>query len=505
MAADSSQNANQNHYDVLGIDRRASSDDVRSAYRLRSHMFHPDKYENYPEPLRSQLIAEAAKEFKKLTTAYDTLRDPRKRTLHDRHLDSTWGRPASSRAAAGARPATRPASTRSSSKRSGPRATVREAAEADADDEKKARREAQREERARRAAAEAARPRERDPMLVVRPDTLEFGAMAIGATKQLPVKIANAGGRTLFGEISSNRAWLSVNRRSFVSSSVLILVTVDTNGLRAGEEYTGALTVTTLNGGDQIVPVSVRVSGKPEPLLAGVPSLLDFGTAEAGSAKTRTIRLTNAGTGTLIGSITTRVGAPRAAANDAPPEATRGAEAAPDAPDAEPPVEWLEVSESRFRANDFSFEVIARTAGLAPGDHEAEVLVYTNGGQARVKVLLQVTTPAGTLARGARRPEPDSAAAEGAQHATTNGAQAPSSPGATGAAGTVADLSKAERDQLLRRIVQIEPETVWERDFLRRIVHLIRSGTTLAPGELAKIYEMEARLPASAQEESKTT
>ena len=44
---------------------------------------------------------------------------------------------------------------------------------------------------------------------------------------------------------------------------------------------------------------------------------------------------------------------------------------------------------------------------------------------------------------------------------------------------------------------RIEPETVWERDFLRRIVHLIRSGTALAPGELAKIYEMEARVPAA--------
>jgi hypothetical protein len=70
------------------------------------------------------------------------------------------------------------------------------------------------------------------------------------------------------------------------------------------------------------------------------------------------------------------------------------------------------------------------------------------------------------------------------------------------APGAVSHLSKAERDQLLQRVVQIEPETVWERDFLRRIVHLIRSGTELAPGELAKIYEMEARIPSSAQEES---
>src|ERR687885_1633508 len=78
----------QNHYDVLGLERDASTDDVRSAYRLRSHMFHPDKYETYPEPLRSQLKTEAAKEFKKLTAAYDVLRDPAKRAAHDRDLNT---------------------------------------------------------------------------------------------------------------------------------------------------------------------------------------------------------------------------------------------------------------------------------------------------------------------------------------------------------------------------------------------------------------------------------
>src|SRR5687768_591699 len=87
--------AYQDHYGVLGIERRATFEDVRSAYRLRSHMFHPDKYENYPEPLRTQLLAEAAKEFKKLTTAYDTLRDPQKRATYDRQASSYgWSRSA---------------------------------------------------------------------------------------------------------------------------------------------------------------------------------------------------------------------------------------------------------------------------------------------------------------------------------------------------------------------------------------------------------------------------
>jgi curved DNA-binding protein CbpA len=442
-----------NLYDVLGLDRRASQDEVRAAYRLRSHMFHPDKYQNYPEPLRSQLLAEAAKEFKKLTQAYDTLRDPAKRAAHNRQLDTTWSRPASRHAAA-------PASTRSragSRKATPGHATVRDAEEVDAEEEKRVRREDRARQRAAAAAAEAAKPRERDPQLVVRPDTLDFGALALGATKQLPLKVANAGGRTLFGEISTNRSWLTVNRRSFVSSSILILVQVDTNGLRAGEEYSGSLVVSTLNGGDQVVPVALRVSGKPEPLLAGVPSLLDFGVADptvAGSTKTRTIRLTNGGTGTLIGSVATRV-------NEG---------------------DWLSVSETRFRANDVSFEVICRPHGLPGGEHQGEVLIFTNGGQARVQVILQ-TTPGVTLARQE----------DGAE--TEDEATAPAAPTPI-PTQAVATLDKAERDALLKRIVLIEPESVWERDFLRRIVQLIRSDTPLAPGELAKIYELEARGPA---------
>jgi curved DNA-binding protein CbpA len=450
----------QNHYDVLGLDRRASSDDVRAAYRLRSHMFHPDKYENYPEPLRSQLLAEAAKEFKKLTQAYDTLRDPSRRAAHDRQLDAPWG--GHSRAAGRASRAPAAPPRRASAAAPG-RTTVRDASDVDEEE----RRRAQREERARKraeAAAEPPRPRERDPMLVVRPGELDFGALALGATKQLPLKIANAGGRTLFGEITSNRSWLSVNRRSFVSSSTLVLVQADTNGLRAGEEYAGALVVSTLNGGDQLVPVSLRVSGKPEPLLAGAPSLLDFGTAESGSTKTRTVRLTNAGTGTLIGSVVTRG-------------------------------DWLSVSESRFRANEAVFEVIARTAGLPAGEHQGEVLVLSNGGQAKVQVLLQVAAGTGMAARGAARQAADDELGNGVGSNGRAGAAAGGGESENGVPRTapVAELNAEERQALLKRIVQIEPETTFERDFLRRIVHLVRAGEHLAPGELAKIYELEAR------------
>ncbi|HVG97179.1 MAG TPA: J domain-containing protein, partial [Chloroflexota bacterium] len=97
MASEVETQLVQSHYDVLGLVRGATAEEVRNAYRLRSHMFHPDKYENYSEPLRTQLKGEAAKEFKKLTAAYEVLRDPAKRAAHDRQLDATarsYGAPA---------------------------------------------------------------------------------------------------------------------------------------------------------------------------------------------------------------------------------------------------------------------------------------------------------------------------------------------------------------------------------------------------------------------------
>ena len=64
MASDVDPQLIQSHYDVLGLARGATAEEVKNAYRLRSHMFHPDKYENYPEPLRTQLKGVASKEFK---------------------------------------------------------------------------------------------------------------------------------------------------------------------------------------------------------------------------------------------------------------------------------------------------------------------------------------------------------------------------------------------------------------------------------------------------------
>lgn len=61
------------HYEVLGIDRQASVDDIKKAYRRLARELHPDVNPS----------ADAAERFKQVTHAYDVLSDPKQRQQYD--------------------------------------------------------------------------------------------------------------------------------------------------------------------------------------------------------------------------------------------------------------------------------------------------------------------------------------------------------------------------------------------------------------------------------------
>jgi molecular chaperone DnaJ len=65
----------QDYYDLLGIARDASPDDVRRAYRRLAKQHHPDVNDSDPE---------ADQRFKTINEAYEVLRDPDKRAAYDR-------------------------------------------------------------------------------------------------------------------------------------------------------------------------------------------------------------------------------------------------------------------------------------------------------------------------------------------------------------------------------------------------------------------------------------
>ncbi|MEY4412559.1 MAG: hypothetical protein RL560_818, partial [Actinomycetota bacterium] len=61
------------YYDLLGIDRGATQDDIKKAYRKIARELHPDVN---PDP-------EVQNKFKEVTAAYDVLSDPQKRQQYD--------------------------------------------------------------------------------------------------------------------------------------------------------------------------------------------------------------------------------------------------------------------------------------------------------------------------------------------------------------------------------------------------------------------------------------
>ncbi|HEX9485049.1 MAG TPA: molecular chaperone DnaJ, partial [Gemmatimonadaceae bacterium] len=63
-------------YLTLGVERDASDDDIKRAYRKLAMAYHPD---------RNGGAKEAEEKFKEITEAYDVLRDPQKRVTYDRY------------------------------------------------------------------------------------------------------------------------------------------------------------------------------------------------------------------------------------------------------------------------------------------------------------------------------------------------------------------------------------------------------------------------------------
>src|SRR5213080_1032449 len=62
-------------YKILGVDKKASQEDIKKAYRKLARQYHPDKNPGDKD---------AETRFKEISAAYDVLGDPEKRKQYDR-------------------------------------------------------------------------------------------------------------------------------------------------------------------------------------------------------------------------------------------------------------------------------------------------------------------------------------------------------------------------------------------------------------------------------------
>jgi curved DNA-binding protein CbpA len=63
----------KSHYDVLGVPVTATQEQIVTAYRLRSKVLHPDRF----DPIKQRVEWELANELvKELNASYAVLRDP---------------------------------------------------------------------------------------------------------------------------------------------------------------------------------------------------------------------------------------------------------------------------------------------------------------------------------------------------------------------------------------------------------------------------------------------
>lgn len=78
----------RDYYDILGVSRNASKDDIKRAYRRMAKKYHPDLNKDNPKA--------AEEKFKEISEAYEVLIDDQKRSLYDQYgfeglRQQVWG------------------------------------------------------------------------------------------------------------------------------------------------------------------------------------------------------------------------------------------------------------------------------------------------------------------------------------------------------------------------------------------------------------------------------
>jgi len=205
-------------------------------------------------------------------------------------------------------------------------------------------------------------PRTAPPRLRVEPEALQLGPLPKGSMQTAVLVVVMEGIGSLRGSVRPNQAWLRTSVSQAEGNRCTVQVTVDTANLRDGWRHHGSVTIGTVVGGSQTIPVTVDVEAEPRPAVRIEPELLDFGVvyAQAGPV-TRQVRVSNGGTGHLSGHVNISHA-------------------------------WVNVTPERFAANEQLLSVTLLPHRLKAGRrYTTRLHLETNGGIAVIPVRVQVS------------------------------------------------------------------------------------------------------------------
>ena len=75
----------KDYYQILGVKKDATLDDIKKAYRKLAREHHPDMVKESDKEA-------AEKRFKEINEAYQVLRDPQKRKMYDQYAQQHYGK-----------------------------------------------------------------------------------------------------------------------------------------------------------------------------------------------------------------------------------------------------------------------------------------------------------------------------------------------------------------------------------------------------------------------------
>ncbi|MHB0878362.1 MAG: DnaJ domain-containing protein [Anaerolineae bacterium] len=200
------------------------------------------------------------------------------------------------------------------------------------------------------------------PRLRVTPQSLQFGPLPKGSTQTATLTITMEGISSLRGSVRPNQPWLRTSVSDADGSTCSVEVTVDTATLRDGWRHAGSVTIGTIAGGSQTVPVTVIVAPEPRPAVRVEPEILDFGEVypQAGPVA-RELVIRNGGTGVLSGHV-------------------------------EISHRWLAAQPDRLDGNEQTVTISVDPLHLKPGRrYNSRLQVETNGGVAVVPIRVRVS------------------------------------------------------------------------------------------------------------------